>query len=205
MKKLLMSVLALSLISCSKTETQTEEKSGGLSNIISTAKNYGKMSSSVNDVSKNIETLKKLTPLTNEELKQVLPERMMDLKRVELSVGDASMMNLVSAEARYRGENNKDINLQIMDGAGEMGSAMISMLMMALNANKEKITETGYEKSAEINGTKAIISEDTSGDNVNSKIQMIIKNRYLLTLSGNQIPYEELKSALGEVNMSALK
>ena len=205
MKKLMMGVLALSLISCSKSETQTDEKSGGLSNIVSTAKNYGKMSSSVNDVSKNIETLKKLTPLTNEELKQVLPERMMDLKRVELSVGDASMMNLVSAEARYKGENNKDINLQIMDGAGEMGSAMISMLMMALNADKEKITETGYEKSAEINGTKAIISEDTSGDNVNSKIQMIIKNRYLLTLSGNQISYEELKSALGEVNMSALK
>ena len=201
----MMGVLALSLISCSKSETQTDEKSGGLSNIVSTAKNYGKMSSSVNDVSKNIETLKKLTPLTNEELKQVLPERMMDLKRVELSVGDASMMNLVSAEARYKGENNKDINLQIMDGAGEMGSAMISMLMMALNADKEKITETGYEKSAEINGTKAIISEDTSGDNVNSKIQMIIKNRYLLTLSGNQISYEELKSALGEVNMSALK
>ena len=205
MKKLMMSVLALSLISCSKTETKTEEKSGGLSEIISTAKNYNNLSKSADDVSKNIETLKQLKPLSNEELKQVLPETLMGMKRVELSVGDAAMMNLVSAEAKYKDENNKRIELQIMDGAGETGSAMVSILMMGLNVDKEKITETGFEKSAEINGMKAIVSEDKNGENIDSKIQMIAKKRYLLTLTGNGVSYEELKSALGEINMSELK
>ena len=204
MKNLLMSVLALSLISCSKTETKTEEKSGGLSELVSNAKNYSKVSSSVNNMTKNIETLKNLTPLTNEELKKVLPETLMGLKRVELSVGDASMMNLVSAEAKYKDEN-KRIELQIMDGAGETGSAMVSILMMGINVDKEKITETGFEKSAEINGMKAIVSEDKNGESINSKIQMIAKNRYLMTLTGTGVSYEELKSALGEINMSGLK
>jgi len=204
MKNLLMSILALSLLSCSKNETKTEEKSGGLSELVSNAKTYSKVSSSVNNISKNIETLKNLTPLTNEELKKVLPETLMGLKRVELSVGDASMMNLVSAEAKYKDEN-KRIELQIMDGAGETGSAMVSILMMGINVDKEKITETGFEKSAEINGMKAIVSEDKNGENTNSKIQMIAKNRYLLTLTGTGISYEELKNALGEINMSQLK
>ena len=204
MKNLLMSILALSLISCSKNETKTEEKSGGLSEMVSTAKNYGKVTSSMSNMSKNIETLKSLPPLTNEELKKVLPETLMGLKRVELSVGDASMMNLVSAEAKYKGED-KRIELQIMDGAGETGSAMVSILMMGINVDKEKITETGFEKSAEINGMKAIVSEDKNGESINSKIQMIAKNRYLLTLTGSGVSYEELKTALGEVNMSGLK
>ena len=204
MKNLLMSVLALSLISCSKNETKTEEKSGGLSELVSNAKNYSKVSSSVNNMTKNIETLKNLTPLTNEELKKVLPETLLGLKRVELSVGDASMMNLVSAEAKYK-EENKRIELQIMDGAGETGSAMVSILMMGINVDKEKITETGFEKSAEINGMKAIVSEDKNGESINSKIQMIAKNRYLMTLTGTGVSYEELKNALGEINMSGLK
>lgn len=205
MKKLMMSVLALCLISCSKTETKAEEKSGGLTEMVSTAKNYGKVSSSVNKMSENIETLKKLTPLTNEELKSVLPENLLGLKRVELSVGDASMMNLVSAEARYKDENNKRIELQIMDGAGETGSAMVSMMMLGLNVDKEKITETGFEKSTEIDGMNAIISEDKNGENITSKIQLIAKNRYLLTLDGTGISYEELKTALSEIKMSQLK
>lgn len=205
MKKLMIGVLALNLISCSKTETKTEEKSGGFPDLVSTAKNYGKVSSSLNKMSENIETLKKLTPLTNEELKSVLPENLMGLKRVELSVGDASMMNLVSAEAKYKDENNKRIELQIMDGAGETGSAMVSMMMLGLNVDKEKITETGFEKSAEIDGMNAIISEDKNGENITSKIQLIAKNRYLLTLDGTGISYEELKNALSEINMSQLK
>lgn len=205
MKKLMFCALALSLISCSKTETKTEEKSSGLSDAISTAKNYGKVSGSVNKMSENIETLKKLTPLTNEELKSVLPENLLGLKRFELSVGDASMMNLVSAEARYKDENNNRIELQLMDGAGETGSAMVSMMMLGLNVDKDKITETGYEKSADIDGMHAIISEDKDGENVRSKIQLIAKNRYLMTLDGTGLSYEELKSALSEINMSGLK
>lgn len=205
MKKLMLSAAALVLFCCSKEESKQEAKSGGLSDVVSNVKNYSKINSSVQDVSKNIEILKKMTPLTNEELKALLPEEILGLKRKELSVGDNAMMQLASAEAKYSDGDQKKIKLEIMDGAGETGSAMVSILMMSFNINKEKITETGYEKTAEINGNKAIIKENSGENYVNSSIQMVAKNRYLITLTGDGISYDDLEKALNQLKLSQLK
>lgn len=205
MKKLMLSAAALVLFCCSKEESKQKAKSGGLSDVVSNVKNYSKINSSVQDVSKNIETLKKITPLTNEELKALLPEELLGLKRKELSVGDNAMMQLASAEAKYSDGDQKKIKLEIMDGAGETGSAMVSILMMSFNMNKEKITETGYEKTAEINGNKAIIKENSGENYVNSSIQMVAKNRYLITLIGDGISYDDLEKALNQLKLSQLK
>ena len=201
----MLSAAALVLFCCSKEESKQKAKSGGLSDVVSNVKNYSKINSSVQDVSKNIETLKKMTPLTNEELKALLPEEILGLKRKELSVGDNAMMQLASAEAKYSDGDQKKIKLEIMDGAGETGSAMVSILMMSFNMNKEKITETGYEKTAEINGNKAIIKENSGENYVNSSIQMVAKNRYLITLTGDGISYDDLEKALNQLKLSQLK
>ena len=205
MKKLMLATAVLMLVACSKEEKVKEEKSGGLSDLVSTAKNYGKVSSSMEDVTKNMENLKNIQPLTNDELKSVLPETLLGLKRKELSVGDNAMMNLATAEAKYADEENKRIKVDIIDGAGETGSAMVSIMMMGLNVNKEKTTEFGFEKSTEINGAKSIVSETKNGEGVTSEIQTVLKNRYLVTLNADGFSYEELKMALGEFNISALK
>lgn len=201
----MMSILALTLISCTKSETKTEEKSGGISDLVSGVKNYSEISKSVDEVSKNIEVLKKTTPLSNEELKAILPESLLGLKRTEISVGDTSMMALTTAEAKYKSEDRKSIDVQIMDGAGEMGSAMVSSMMMGLGGNREKTTENGFEKTTEIDGMKALVSEEKSGENISSKIQVIAKKRYLFTMSGEGISYEDLLKAFSEINTSGLK
>lgn len=193
------------LISCSKTE-KTEEKNGGFSDALNNVQNLNKLSNSMDDITKRAEDLKKMTPLNNEDLKTLLPEQLGGLKRTELSVGDNAMVNMSSAESSYKNEDSsKKINLQIMDGAGETGSAIVSMLMMGLNMNREKITETGFEKSTEIKGMKALVSENKSGDFTNSEIQMIAKDRYLITLRGDGLTYEELEKVAGELNFSNFK
>ncbi|WP_373707677.1 hypothetical protein [Kaistella sp.] len=205
MKKLMIAAAALMLVTCSKEEKVKEEKTGGLSDLVSTAKTYGKMGSSMQDVTKNIENLKNVPPLTNDELKAVLPEILLGLKRKELSVGDNAMMNLSTAEAKYADDENRRVKVEIVDGAGETGSAMVSIMMMGLNVNKEKTTEFGFEKSTEINGAKSIVSEYKNGEDINSEIQTVLKNRYLVTLKADGFTYEELKSALSTLNNSALK
>ena len=205
MKKLMLATAALMLVACSKEEKVKEEKSGSLSDLVSTAKNYGKVSSSMEDVTKKMESLKSIQPLTNDELKAVLPETLLGLTRKELSVGDNAMMNLATAEAKYADEENKRIKVDIIDGAGETGSAMVSIMMMGLNVDKEKTTEFGFEKSTEINGVKSIVSETKNGEGVTSEIQTVLKNRYLVTLNADGFSYDELKMALGEFNTSALK
>lgn len=205
MKKLMIAAAALMLVTCSKEEKVKEEKTGGLSDLVSTAKTYGKMGSSMQDVKKNIENLKNVPPLTNDELKAVLPEILLGLKRKELSVGDNAMINLSTAEAKYADDENRRVKVEIVDGAGETGSAMVSIMMMGLNVNKEKTTEFGFEKSTEINGAKSIVSEYKNGEDINSEIQTVLKNRYLVTLKADGFTYEELKSALSTLNNSALK
>ena len=205
MKKLIMATAVLLLVACSKEEKVKEEKTGGLSDLVSTAKNYGKVSSSMQDVTKNMESLKNIQPLTNDELKAALPETILGLKRKELSVGDNSMMNLSTTEGKYANDENKRIKVEIIDGAGETGSAMVSIMIMGLNVNKEKTTESGFEKSTEINGVKSIVSEDKNGEKIQSKIQTVLKNRYLVTLSADGFSYEELKTALDKLNSAALK
>lgn len=205
MKKLIIAAAALMLVTCSKEEKVIEEKTGGFSDLVSTAKTYGKMGSSMQDVTKNIENLKNIPPLTNDELKAVLPEILLGLKRKELSVGDNAMMNLSTAEAKYADDENRRVKVEIVDGAGETGSAMVSIMMMGLNVNKEKTTEFGFEKSTEINGAKSIVSEYKNGEDINSEIQTVLKNRYLVTLKADGFTYEELKSALSILNNSALK
>lgn len=205
MKKLIIAASALMLVTCSKEEKVKEEKTGDLSDLVSTAKTYGKMGTSMQDVTKNIENLKNIPPLTNDELKAVLPEIILGLKRKELSVGDNAMMNLSTAEAKYSDDGGNRVKVEIVDGAGETGSAMVSIMMMGLNVNKEKTTEFGFEKSTEINGVKSIVSERKEGENINSEIQTVLKNRYLVTLKADGFSYEQLKSALSTLNNSALK
>ena len=115
------------------------------------------------------------------------------------------MMNLSTAEAKYADDENRRVKVEIVDGAGETGSAMVSIMMMGLNVNKEKTTEFGFEKSTEINGAKSIVSEYKNGEDINSEIQTVLKNRYLVTLKADGFTYEELKSALSTLNNSALK
>lgn len=205
MKKLILSILTLTLMSCSKTETEPEKKSGGLADIVSGVKNYNTISSSLDEITKNIEVLKKTTPLSNDELKAILPENLMGLKRTEISVGDTSMMGLSSVEGKYKSEQDKSIEVQVIDGAGEMGSAMVSSMMMGLSGDREKTTETGFEKTTEIDGMKAIVSEEKNNDVISSEIQIIAKKRYFLTVKGKGISYEELAKAFGEINTSGLK
>lgn len=200
-----MATAVLLLVACSKEEKVQKEESGGLSDLISSTKDYSKMSSSMEEVTKNIEKLKNVEPLTNDQLKAFLPEQLLGLKRTELSVGDNSMMNLSTAESKYSDGDKKEIKLEIIDGAGETGSTMVSIMMTGLTGNQEKITENGFEKSAEINGVKSIISEDKNGEKIQSKIQTVAKNRYLMTLNAEGFSSEELKKALAEMNMSELK
>ena len=205
MKKIIIAIVALLFVACSKEEKVKEEQSGGLSDMITSEKASGKVSSTMEDVSKNIENLKNIPPMTNEELKSVFPENLLGLKRKELSVGDNAMMNISTAEAIYTDDNNKRIKVEIIDGAGETGSTMVSIMMTGLNSDTDKTTETGFEKSTEINGVKSIVSENKNGKRINSQIQTVLKNRYLLTLYADGFTYNELQKVLTELNSSALK
>jgi len=202
MKKLVILCAVLALTACKK---EAKEEKPGLGSVIEGVSNLNKMSKSMDKVQENIEELKATTPATNDELKSAIPETLLGMKRTEITVGSMSSMGLSSADAKYSSENgDKRISINIADGAGEAGSSIVSLFMLTLNADMEKTTEDGFEKTAEINGTKAFVSQNNGEDYVDSEIKYIVKGRYMINASGDGFTVEELAKALAEINLSKL-
>jgi len=201
MKKLVVLCIALSLIACKK-EEKKEEKSG-IGSAIENMSNLGKIANKMDDVQKNMDELKTKTPISNDELKAAIPETLGGLKRTEITVGNMTAMSMSSADAKYSGEN-KNIEINMIDGAGEAGSSVISIMLMTLNADMEKTTENGFEKTAQINGNKAFVSQNTNGDAVSSEIKYIAKGRYMITASADGFTVDELAEAVKGIDISKL-
>lgn len=204
MKKLIILSIGLSILASCSNDKKTEE-STSISEAISGVKTLNNLSNSMEDITKKSDELKKMTPLTNDELKLVIPESVMGLKRTSLSVGD-NMMKISSADAEYNNEDRtKNVKIGIMDGAGESGSAMIAMMMMGFTSTSEKTTENSFEKMGDFNGVKAKIKETKNQDGINSEISYLVKDRYMVSIESQGYSTDELKSVMSDINTSNLK
>ncbi len=144
------------------------------------------------EVGKTTEDLQKTTPVTNEQLKALLPESIDGLQRKRFSIGQLGMH---IAEAHY-GEGDQEISLSILDGAGETGSAMIAMVQIGINAGGESEDENGYTKPIVIDGNKGIEEQRRSGNIVTNKVTLIVGDRFMLTVEGNGFEVDKLKSII---------
>lgn len=201
MKKLLIPAVILSMVACKKNEAKEQE--GGLMSKIEAVKNTGKMAASIDDIQKNADNLRAMTPLNNDELKAIIPETLLGLKRSEITVGNMSAMSVSSAEAKY-GDGTKSVSINVMDGAGEAGSGIISILSMSLSADMEKTTDDGFEKTMKIGNSKALVTQRANNGVPSSDIKTILKNRYMVDISGEGFTVDELTKALSEIGTNKL-
>lgn len=204
MKKTIVLLSMLAMIACKKTEEKTEEP--GVMDAVEGFNNISKAGDALKENEKQLEALKTMTPVTNEVLKEVLTEELGGLKRTRFNAGDASMMGLTTADAKYGDEvTGKEIEVSIMDGAGETGSSIISLTIMALSMNVETINDTETKKTETIQGFKCLTEEDENPDNISSSITFIYKERFQVALKGDKITLDELKSFLKKLDLSKLE
>lgn len=200
MKKILVLLSALIIISCKKEETSGHS----VSDAISSVQTLNKMGNATENIEKRGEELKKTAPVSNDEFKTAVPEKLLGMSRKELSLGETSMMEMNSATARYHGENGNEITLIINDGAGEMGSSLYTLTKLGLAADVEKQNEYGWQKTMDIAGNKSVVEEEKNADFINSKITFIAKDRYLISLNSQGLSADELKKAVSEINLNTL-
>lgn len=204
MKKLVLALSFISIIACNKTEDKVSD-SASLGDVLSSAKTLNNLSSSMDEIQKQTEELKKLTPLSNDILKSAVPETILGLARTEISVGDTTMMGLSSATATYGDRAGKNISITIMDGAGETGSAVVSLLLMGLQAESEKTTSEGFEKITQFNNQKAMVSQHQyENSELDSSVQYIVNKRYSIKIEGHGYSLDELKPAMDAIKTSGL-
>lgn len=159
------------------------------------ADNMEDMAEELDEIEEDADVLIKATPLTNDQLKAFLPEELQGLPRRSFTVGDQALLSMATAEANYENEEGQSIDLSLMDGAGETGSAVIQMQRLGLSRDFEKQTEDGYEKSIDFEGYRGTEEYSKYRDVGNANLTVLVANRFVIALSAKDVSMEDLKKA----------
>lgn len=139
--------------------------------------------------------------LPTERIKSFLPATLGGLKQESSSAERNGAMGMQVSEARasYSDGQDRSLELEITD----MGSARGLMgLASWANLEEDKQTATGYEKTYK-QGENMIHEEWDKADS-RGEYGAVVAGRFLVKVSGNARSIDELKSALGGVNLAGL-
>ena len=149
------------------------------------------------DMQKKMEELKKLTPLTADQLKTFLPEQLMGMKRSSFNAN--SMMGFASAEATYKNEtDDKEIELNILDCAGEAGAGVYSLSYWT-KMSMQSESDNGYTKTVDFNGGKAVETYEKGGDRY--ELTYVASDRLLVTVKGEKTGLDAVKQTAQALNL----
>lgn len=160
--------------------------------------NTEEASTVANEMEKKVEELKKLPPLTVDQIKTMLPEELQGMKRTSFNAN--SMMGFASGEATYKKDDTTEIRLTIFDCAGEAGSGMYALNYWT-KMTMESQNESGYTKTIDLMGVKAV--EDYKKYNNSYTLTYAANDRLLVTLHGQNVPLDQLKDAAKSLNLKA--
>jgi len=147
-------------------------------------------------MNKKMEELKKLPPLTIDQLKAILPEELNGIKRTNFNANTA--MGYAVGEAEYQKDDTTKLNLVIYDCAGEAGSVMyLSTYWSRMNLQSEN--SQGYTKTIDFKGNKAMESYEKS-DNQYS-LTYSDADRLLVIITGRNISRDGLMDAAKSLNL----
>lgn len=154
-------------------------------------------------IKERTEELSKVTPLSNEEFKEWLPDQVGNMERTSMKVGEMSAVNVASVKATYTSKDkSQSFKIEILDGAGESGSVTTSGMRMGLTRNYEIENDTETERSVTRNGVKAI--ELYYKKRNHSEISFFFQDRFYLKASGLNIKIDELWDRIDEVTQKDL-
>jgi len=149
------------------------------------------------EMQKKMEELKKLTPLTTDQLKALLPEELMGMKRSSFNAN--SMMGYASAEATYKNENDeKNIELNIFDCAGEAGAGIYSLSYWT-KMSMQSESDNGYTKTVDFGGNKAVETYEKGGDRY--ELTYVASDRLLVTVKGEKVGLDAVKQVAQGLNL----
>ncbi|MEK6706731.1 MAG: hypothetical protein AABZ06_13180 [Bdellovibrionota bacterium] len=146
---------------------------------------------------------KDIKPVEMETLKSMLPADLAGMKRTNASAQHNQMMgfDMAQAEAEYQAEDS-NIRITIVDYgnlSGSMKMGMAGWTMMQYNRE----TDTGYEKTITYKGYKGMEKYDKEAKS--GSVQLFVKDRFMLTVEGNQITVDALKNAVDKIDIAKLE
>ena len=187
-KAIFVMLLLVITIACKK----ERKKINRVNNILKAAQN----------LEKDTKKLTNLEPVTKEQLKNWMPKNLNDLKRTAYNIskqGGASSVKLT-----YKDENNKNVQITIIDGAGA-GASYVSMFTMFTQVEIDKETETGYERTTTYDSQKVLVKYNKSGNYESSNITCLINERFGVEARGKNMNPKELWHYIKKLKIKKLK
>ena len=144
----------------------------------------------------------KVESLAPERIKPFVPDSLESLKRTQLtSERNAAMgMQISKATAVYSDGASHNLTLEITDTGALKG--LVGFASGWAGVEEDKETETGYEKTYKSGGQ--LVHEKWDNRSHYGEYGVIVGDRFSVTVSGNAANIDELKSAVSNVNLSAL-
>jgi hypothetical protein len=181
-----------------KTKDSTTETNTTGTNTETTGPNTTTTTNPVEDMTKAMEEMKKIPTLSTDQIKAMLPQELIGMKRSSFSAN--SMMGYATGEARYKSDDGKEIKLTIFDCAGPAGAGLYSMMYWGA-MNMESEDENGYKKTTNFNGGKAIESYEKYSDKYG--LMYVSGNRLLVNIEGERTGLDAVKQAAQSLNLAS--
>lgn len=199
MRLLFISALGIGLFlsACKgKNKGTTITSDDGKSSITVDTKN---MAAASEEYQKKAEELKKLPPLSMDQLKSVLPEELAGIKRTNFNA--SSMMGYAVGTAEYKKDDSTELRLTVSDCAGEAGSAIYGLQFLGFNMQSE--SDDGYTKTVDFAGGRAY--EKYEKGNNSYDLTYFTGDRFLVNIQGRNTGLEMVKQAANSLDFSKVK
>ncbi len=159
--------------------------------------------SSVNEAAKKMEEsadeaekLKKLTPLSIDQVKALIPNELLGMPRSSFSANSA--MGVSVGKGTYKGDGDKELDIEIIDCAGEVGASWYTMRYFAL-WNFQQEDDNGYQKTIDFNGGKAIEKYTKSNDRY--ELTYFGNDRFIVQIDGEKIGIDGIKQVASNLSL----
>ena len=136
-------------------------------------------------------------------LKEMLPGDVGGLKRTE-ATGEktaAMGMQVSHANGRYSNDAGASMTIKITDIGSMTGLAGMAAYAWAAT-EIDRDSDTGYEKTSTFNGYKSHEKYDKSSKS--GEISVLVGNRFVTEVSGNDVDMDAMKDALTKVDLKKL-
>jgi hypothetical protein len=162
-----------------------------------TTVDISEMGKKADEMKDRSEALQKLTPLSLDELKASLPEEIMGAKRDNMEA--TKMAGLANfSKADYRMNDSTEVELTVFDCAGTAGAGYYNMAFLGM-MSFEKDNENEYAKTTDFKGDRAI--ETCQKKRSHCEFTFFGKDRYMVTLKGDNVGMDKLKEIAGGLNL----
>jgi hypothetical protein len=149
----------------------------------------------IEEGAKKAEELKKLPQLSIDQVKALIPDQLLGMPRSSFSANSAA--GYAVAEGTYKGEGDKELNIQIIDCAGEMGSLWYNTQLGLWNFERED--DNGYEKTINFNGGKAV--EKYTKSNERYELTSFANDRFMVHVEGEKVSLDDIKNVTKGLNL----